>query len=63
MLWSEQEPNIAENYGTALGQLYSMEQRFSSTRSAVLTGQLYNETKVCKSCISTQLIKMLERDS
>ena len=28
MLWSEPEPNLPNNYGSAQGQLYSMERRF-----------------------------------
>ena len=28
MLWSEPEPNLPNNYGLALGQLYSLERRF-----------------------------------
>ena len=28
MLWSEPEPNLPNNYGSALGQLYSLERRF-----------------------------------
>ena len=28
MLWSEPEPNLPNNYGSALGQLYSPERRF-----------------------------------
>ena len=28
MLWSEQEPNLPNNYSSALGQLYSLERRF-----------------------------------
>ena len=28
MLWSEPEPNLPNNYSSALGQLYSLEQRF-----------------------------------
>ena len=28
MLWSETEPNLPNNYNSALGQLYSLEQRF-----------------------------------
>ena len=27
MLWSEPEPNLQNNYGSALGQLYSLERR------------------------------------
>ena len=30
MLWSEQELNLPNNYSSALGQLYSLEQRFQS---------------------------------
>ena len=28
ILWTEQGPEITENYNLALGQLYSLEQRF-----------------------------------
>ena len=28
MLWSEPEPNLTNNYGSALGQLHSLERRF-----------------------------------
>ena len=28
MLWNEPEPNLPNNYGSALGQLYSLERRF-----------------------------------
>ena len=28
MLWSEPEPNLSNNYGSAIGQLYSLERRF-----------------------------------
>ena len=28
MLWSEPEPNLSNNYSSALGQLYSLERRF-----------------------------------
>ena len=28
MLWSELEPNLPNNYGSAIGQLYSLERRF-----------------------------------
>ena len=28
MLWSEPEPNVPKNYGSALGQLHSLERRF-----------------------------------
>ena len=28
MLWSEPEPNLPNNYSSALGQLYSLERRF-----------------------------------
>ena len=28
MLWSEPEPNLPNNYGLALGQLYSLERKF-----------------------------------
>ena len=30
MLWSEPEPNLPNNYSSALGQLYSLERRFQS---------------------------------
>ena len=28
MLWSEPEPNLPKNYGSVIGQLYSLERRF-----------------------------------
>ena len=49
MLWSEPEPNLPNNYGSALGQLYSLERRFQ-------------RTQIQKSCINSQLIQMWKRD-
>ena len=33
MLWSETEPNLSNNYSSALGQLYSLERRFRRDRN------------------------------
>ena len=33
MLWSEDDPKLPNNYGAALGQLFSLEKDYSGTRS------------------------------
>ena len=46
MLWSEPEPNLPNNYGSALGQLYSLERRFQRDPKLKQLYQQSNDTDV-----------------
>ena len=53
MLWSEPEPNLPNNYSSALGQLYSLERRFQRDPNLKNVYQQSIDTAVEKGFVKT----------